>query len=47
MSNPINFRDKWSSDPNQKIFRKYDFIPYNINPPEEKDVYILEINNKN
>ena len=36
MNNTINFWDKWSSDPNQKIFRKYDFIPYNINQPDEK-----------
>ena len=41
MNNPINFWDKWSSDPNQKKFRKYDFIPYNINQPEEKDIYNL------
>ena len=41
MNNPINFWDKWSSDPNQKIFRKYDFIPYNINQPDEKDIYNL------
>ena len=41
MNITINFWDKWSSDPNQKIFRKYDCIPYNINPPEEKDIYNL------
>ena len=41
MNITINFWDKWSSDPNQKIFRKHDFIPYNINPPEEKDIYNL------
>jgi hypothetical protein len=28
VNNPIIFWDKWSSDPKQKIFRKYDFIPY-------------------
>ena len=39
MNNPIIFWDKWSSDPNQKIFSKYDCIPYNINPPDEKDIY--------
>ena len=41
MGNIISFWDKWSADPKQKIFRKYDFIPYNINPPEEKDIYNL------
>jgi hypothetical protein len=41
MNNPINFWDKSSSEPNQKIYRKYDFIPYNINPPEEKYIYNL------
>jgi len=41
MNNAINFWDKWSSDPNQKIFGKYDCIPYNINQPEEKDIYNL------
>ena len=41
MNNTKNNWDKWSSDPNQKICRKYDFIPYNMNPPEEKDIYNL------
>ena len=41
MNNTINFWNKWSSDPNQKIFIKYDFIPYNINPPDKKDIYNL------
>ena len=41
MGNVISFWDKWSADPKQKIFRKYDFIPYNIHPPEEKDIYNL------
>jgi hypothetical protein len=33
--------DKWTADPKQKIFGKYDFITFNINPPEEKDIYKL------
>jgi len=41
VNNPIIFWDKWSSDPKQKIFRKYYFVLYNINPPEEKDIYNL------
>ena len=30
---PISFYDKWSSDPTMRIYRKYDFTPYNTVPP--------------
>ena len=29
----ISFWDKWSQDPKQRIYRKYDFIPYNMVKP--------------
>lgn len=28
------FFKKWLMDPNQRIYRKYDFIPFNITPPD-------------
>ena len=36
---PINFYDKWSCDPKQRVFRKYDFIPYNISKPAKTDIF--------
>tara|TARA_R110002074_G_scaffold201339_1_gene369232 strand:- start:144 stop:2489 length:2346 start_codon:yes stop_codon:yes gene_type:complete len=39
MGNPIGFYDKWTNDLEQRIYRKYDFIPYNITPPEDTDIY--------
>lgn len=30
---PISFYDKWTTDHTQRIYRKYDFIPYVYHPP--------------
>tara|TARA_R110000868_G_scaffold99785_1_gene274523 strand:+ start:29 stop:2056 length:2028 start_codon:yes stop_codon:yes gene_type:complete len=35
---PISFYDKWSSDPSMRLYRKYDFMPYNAVPPSS-DIY--------
>lgn len=32
--NSISFWSKWISDPKQRIYRKYDFIPYNMVKPD-------------
>lgn len=39
MGTPISFFDKWTNDLEQRIYRKYDFIPYNIEPPKDTDIY--------
>ena len=33
MGAPISFYDIWSADPTMRIYRKYDFMPYNSVPP--------------
>ena len=35
----IPFYDRWSTDVNHRIYRTYDFIPYNVDKPNDKSIF--------